>query len=159
MPVGIKYTSTCHVDLAPALDYGTTFAGDRRFIPIVGGRVEGPRLNGTILPGGGDWNVARADGIIHALAKYTIKTDDGVLISVHNEGYGRVDQALSKSVFSDDPSDATVKNAGSNWYTKTFPRFEVSKGPHEWLTKSCFLGDLLLPEGPYHVKIDVYEVV
>ncbi|OAL07660.1 hypothetical protein IQ06DRAFT_342375 [Phaeosphaeriaceae sp. SRC1lsM3a] len=159
MPASIKYAFTLHVDLAPPLDYGTTFAGDRRFIPILGGQVEGPCLNGEILSGGGDWNAVRADGVVHILAKYSIKTNDGVLIYIHNEGYGRANQADMKTVFGNDPSSASMKNGGSDWYTKTFPRFEVGRGPHEWLTKSCFLGDLLPPERPNHVKIDVYEVL
>ena len=159
MPASIKYAFTLHVDLAPPIDYGATLAGDRRFIPIGGGQVKGPRLTGEILPGGGDWNAVRADGVVHVLAKYSIKTDDGQLIYIHNEGYGRANQAEMKTVFGDDPSSASMKNGGADWYTKTWPRFEVGKGPHEWLTKSCFLGDLLPPERPNHVKIDVYEVL
>lgn len=159
MPLTTEYVFTLHVDLALPIDYGSTFAGDRRFIPIVGGRVEGPRLSGYILPGGGDWNAVRADGVVHVLAKYTIKTDDGISIYIHNEGYGRSSQAEMKDVFGDDPATASMRNGGADWYTKTFPRFEVADGPHVWLTKSCFLGDLLPPDRPNHVKIAVYEVL
>lgn len=154
-----NYVFTLHVDLSPPIDYGSTFAGDRRFIPITGGKVEGERVKGEILPGGGDWNAVRVDGVVHVLAKYTVRLADGTLIYVHNEGYGRADQSEMKTVFGDDPASASMKNGGADWYTKTFPRFEVADGPHAWLTKSCFVGDLLPPSIPNHVKIDVYELI
>ena len=157
----LEYAFTLHVDLAPPQDFGTTFCGQRRFIPITGGRFEGPRIKGTILAGGGDWNAARPDGVVHLLAKYTIQADDGTLISVTNEVYGRANQDTMRTVFGDNPAAASMEgvDGGANWYTKTFPRFEVAQGEHDWLTKSCFIGDLLPPQVRNHVKIDVYEVL
>ncbi|KAI5207277.1 hypothetical protein AUEXF2481DRAFT_91673 [Aureobasidium subglaciale EXF-2481] len=159
MPLSLEYVFTLHVELAPPLDFGSTHTGDRRFIPIVGGRVEGPRLTGEILSGGGDWNSVRSDGVVHVLAKYAIMADDGSLINIHNEGYGRATQADMRIVFGNDPASASLKKDGAEWYTKTFPRFEVADGPHVWLAKSCFLGDLLPPDRPNHVKVKVYEVI
>jgi hypothetical protein len=158
VPPSLQYVFTLHVDLAPPLDFGSTFSGDRRFIPIVGARVEGPRLKGEILPGGGDWNAVRPDGVVHVLAKYAIRADDGILIDIHNEGYGRASQSDMAGVFGNDPSSTSMRNGGSDWYTKMCPRFEVADGPHIWLTRCFFLGDLLPPQKPNHVKIDVNEV-
>jgi hypothetical protein len=62
---------------------------------------------------------------VHVLAKDTIKTDDGVSIYIHKEGYGRSSQAEMKAVFGDDPASASMKNGGADWYTKTFPRFRL----------------------------------
>jgi hypothetical protein len=154
----LEYVFTLHVDLAPPHCFGKTAAGERRFIPITGGRFEGPRLKGIILPGGGDWNAARSDGVVHVLAKYTIQAEDGTLISVTNEGYGRASQEIMEGVFGDDPSKASMVEGGEEWYTKTFPRFEVVPGTHGWLNSTCFVGDLLPPKTPNHVKIDVYEI-
>ncbi|KAB2882429.1 MAG: DUF3237 domain-containing protein, partial [Pseudorhodoplanes sp.] len=39
-------------ELADILHLGATPYGERRVINILGGTVEGPRLRGTILPGG-----------------------------------------------------------------------------------------------------------
>src|SRR5262249_34881846 len=44
---------------------GNTPYGERRIINILGGTVEGPRLNGKVLPGGADWQVVRTDGVVH----------------------------------------------------------------------------------------------
>jgi len=36
-------------------DVGVSPAGHRRFVKVTGGAFSGPRLRGTVLPGGGDW--------------------------------------------------------------------------------------------------------
>jgi hypothetical protein len=87
------------------------------------------------------------------------KTDNGAFICVHNEGYGRANQAEMKAVFGDDPASASMKNGGADWVTKTFPRFEVANGQHVSLTKSRLVGDLLPPDRPNRVKIAVYEIL
>lgn len=158
----LKYVFTLHVDLARPHEFGHTFSGMRRFIPITGGKVEGPGLKGAILAGGGDWNAARPDGVVHVFAKYTVQADDDVLINITNEGYGRAGQKVMEGVFGDDPAKASTGSGadpGEKWYTKTFPRFEVTSGKHDWLNKSCFVGDLLPPQVPNHVKIDIYQIL
>ncbi|KAL2817977.1 hypothetical protein BDW59DRAFT_152301 [Aspergillus cavernicola] len=94
----LQHVFTLHVDLAPALDPGTTFSGDRRFIPITGGHVAGPKLNGKIISNSsGNWNAVRLDGVVHLYAQYTIQADDGTLIGIINEGYGRASQETMKA--------------------------------------------------------------
>ncbi|KAG8630583.1 hypothetical protein KVT40_002202 [Elsinoe batatas] len=99
----------------------------------------------------------RSDGVVHVYAKYSTHTEDGTIISVTNEGYGRSSQEEMKGVFASDYNGAP--DASSEWYTKTWPRFDVEAGKHEWLGKSCFLGELLRPDRPGHVKIEVYEIL
>ena len=60
---------------------GNTPYGERRIINILGGTVEGPKLNGKILPGGADWQIVRADGVVHLTARYTAETETGGLMS------------------------------------------------------------------------------
>ena len=64
-------------ELADILHLGQTPYGERRVIDILGGRVEGPKLSGTILPGGADWQIIRGDGAADIQARYTIETDGG----------------------------------------------------------------------------------
>jgi hypothetical protein len=42
-------------------------------VPILSGRFEG-ELEGTILAGGADWQVASEDGITYLEARYSIET-------------------------------------------------------------------------------------
>jgi hypothetical protein len=74
------------VEIAEPLVVGDTPLGRRRIIPITGGRVDGPRLQGVVLPGGADWQIVRADGGAVLEARYTIRAVDGALIYVRNIG-------------------------------------------------------------------------
>ena len=60
--------------------------GERRYVPLGGGSVRGPELNGTLVAGGVDWQVARSDGALDIAAHYVIRSDDGALIEVKSEG-------------------------------------------------------------------------
>ena len=41
-------------------------------------------MRGTVLPGGADWQLIRHDGVAELDARYTLQTDDGAAIHVHN---------------------------------------------------------------------------
>ena len=65
---------------------GAAPLGERRYVPLGGGTVGGPELNGTLVEGGVDWQVARADGALEIAAHYVIRTDDGALVEVQSQG-------------------------------------------------------------------------
>jgi hypothetical protein len=54
--------------------------GNRAIVYVTGGKFSGPRLRGEVLPGGGDWFLARPDGVGCLDVRIVLKTDDGVLI-------------------------------------------------------------------------------
>jgi hypothetical protein len=60
--------------------------GERRYVPLGGGTVEGPELSGRLVEGGVDWQVNRADGVLDIAAHYVIRTGDGALIEVQSDG-------------------------------------------------------------------------
>ena len=60
--------------------------GERRYVPLGGGSARGPELNGTLVEGGVDWQIARGDGALEIAAHYVIRADDGGLIEVRSEG-------------------------------------------------------------------------
>lgn len=74
----------CDVDALVSLGAGPY--GERRFVPLGGGTVEGPELTGTIVEGGVDWQVGRADGVLDIAAHYVIRTTDGALVEVQSNG-------------------------------------------------------------------------
>lgn len=51
-----------------------------------GGKFEGPRIRGTILPGGGDWEVVEADSTAHLDTRYNLRTHDGATIYLQTRG-------------------------------------------------------------------------
>jgi hypothetical protein len=134
------------VTLGPATAPGKTALGERNIIPITGGRFEGPAIRGTILPGGWDWQLRRADGCLHIKADYFLKTDDGVVINILNQGV------------------ACPGPNGERPPVRTHPVFEPPLGKYEWLGKSAFVGTLEAgtsdANGPLNsVRIRIYRVL
>ena len=114
-------------------------------IPITGGTFEGPGIKGTIVPGGWDWQLVRADGCVQIHADYMLKTDDGVIINVVNDG------ALCMPEAGQPPKPA-----------RTSPRFEVPLGKYTWLGQTAFVGTLEGAKGPNGepaVRIRFYKAV
>lgn len=60
--------------------------GERRYVPLFDGTVQGPELNGRLVEGGVDWQVRRPDGVLEIDAHYVIRTDDGALVEVRSQG-------------------------------------------------------------------------
>ncbi|MFJ4046255.1 DUF3237 domain-containing protein [Microbacterium sp. NPDC089987] len=73
------------VDLGAPEVHGTTSAGLRRVVPILGGRITGA-VEADLLPGGADWQVVRPDGTIEVDARYTARTAEGELLLLHASG-------------------------------------------------------------------------
>lgn len=121
----------CTVTLAPTLQFGRTVDGIRRVIPITGGTFEGPRLRGTVLAGGADWNLARSDGAGSVDASYFLRTHDDVLIRISNQGVGGGPGGA--------PPDPA---AAEQFFMFTVPRFEAPIGPYDWLNRGTFVATL-----------------
>jgi hypothetical protein len=133
------------VTLGAAISPGNTAYGARNIIPITGGTFEGPGIKGTIIPGGWDWQLVRADGCIDVHADYMLKTDDGVIINVVNDG------ALCMPKPGEPAKPA-----------RTSPRFEAPVGKYGWLSQTAFIGTLEGARGPNGepaVKIRFYRAV
>lgn len=85
-PLTLRLIARLRVPIGEFLEVGDVPTGRRRVIPIGAGTVDGPVLVGEVLPLGADWNLVRADGTETVSAHYVIRTRDGVLLSVQNDG-------------------------------------------------------------------------
>jgi hypothetical protein len=117
------------ITLAPPQELGVTPRGRRRIVPISGGRFQGERLSGRVLPGGADWQLVRPDGVACLDARYTLETEDGALVYVRNEGlrHGPAD------VIAELARGATVDPA--SYYMRTVPHFETGDARYAWLNR------------------------
>jgi len=82
----LTYLTQVRCDVEAVLSLGAAPMGERRVVPLLGGEVEGPALNGRILPGGTDWQWNRADGALEIAAHYVIETPEGARIEVQSNG-------------------------------------------------------------------------
>ena len=146
----LEYVFTVEALLLPPLELGYVDGGQKRFIAITGGRVSGPRLNGEILPGGGDWQVVEASGVTWVEARYFLRADDGTVIEVTNPGKRVASPEVTTQLARGEEVDP------SDYYFRTTPRFAVQSGPHEWLRSSIFIARGI--RKPKQVLIDFYRV-
>jgi len=139
---GVEFVYEAIADLAPPQVLGQTPLGMRRQIPILGGTFEGPKIKGTILAGGVDYQLVRPDGFTQIEATYTIQTHDGVYIHVHNHGVIR-----------------DIDKPAPQGYARTIPEFEAPNGPYGWLNEAVFVGTLARVVGPKsQVRIGIFRV-
>lgn len=142
VPTG--YAFTIEAAITDAIAMGPSADGERRSIPITGGTFSGEGIKGEIVPGGADYQVTRTDGTTFITAIYMLKTDDGALINVVNEGYivppgSRGNAAL---------------------YFRTTPKFTAPTGKYGWLNSTIFVSAIRFdPAKPGIVIIDVYKVL
>lgn len=150
IPPVLEYVFTARVTIATPLELGQTAAGRRRVIPITGGTVSGPRLQGRVLSGGADWQSVLEDGTAHLVARYTLQADDGALISVVNRGLRRGPPAVLARLAAGDPVDP------AEYYFRASPSFEVVPGPHAWLADNLFVATG--ERAPHHVVVRFFLV-
>ena len=140
-PPGFEFAFEEVVTLGPDVHPGRTALGERNMIPITGGTFEGPRLKGSVMPGGWDWQLIRSDGCLQIKADYFLKTDDGAVINVLNTGVAcpPVDGVLTP--------------------VRTHPVFEAPEGKYGWLNRATFIGTLEpAGAGQHAVRIRFYRV-
>lgn len=147
---GLVFAFDIEVEISTPLDGGKGRNGHRRIIPISGGRVKGPRLNGRVVPGGADYELIRSDGCSVVTAHYAIEADDGTPIYIRNQGLFVAPRHIVAAVEAGEPV------AHDQYYFRTAPVFDAPEGPHAWLSDTVFVASCVFR--PTDVRIAVYAV-
>ncbi|MCU0813954.1 MAG: DUF3237 domain-containing protein [Burkholderiaceae bacterium] len=138
----------CDVDALVSLGPGPY--GERRFVPLGGGTVEGPELNGTIVEGGVDWQVGRADGVLDIAAHYVIRTPDGALVEVQSQGMRHGPPELMARLA------AGEAVAPGEYFFRTVMRFQT--GHPAWLHLNKVIAIAVGQREARRVILDVYRL-
>ncbi|WP_043363679.1 DUF3237 domain-containing protein [Belnapia sp. F-4-1] len=145
----LKHEFMLSARLEPPLAFGAGLRGDRIFFHAFDGRVEGERLHGTLLPGGGDWLIAHPSGWGILDVRTQIRTDDGALIYAHYPGLIEMDTAFAAAF-----ANGTATRF-EDQYFRTTPRMETGDPRYAWVNHSLFVGEGRVIEGlgvEYHVS-------
>lgn len=137
-------------EVASVISLGHTTAGERRYVPLLGGRVFGPELSGSIIEGGVDWQVLRSDGVIEIAAHYVIRADDGALIEVRSEGMRHGPPEVLAQLARGEPVDRDAM------YFRTAVRF--STAAPGWLHLNKALAVACGAREARLVRLDLYRV-
>lgn len=120
-------------DLEPPQD-----VGDRQIYVAKSGAIDGPRIKGTVLYGGGDWAKKRPDGSTMLDVRATMKTDDGELIYCYYNGI--------------------IAQKDSGFYFRTTPYFETKSEKYAWLNTVVAVG-VFKPAGANQVGYNIFEIL
>jgi hypothetical protein len=117
------------VIVPPPQKLGAVPHGTRVIAPIASGTFEGPRLRGTVLPGGCDWTLLRSDGVLELDLRLTLQTDDGASIYMTSFGLRHAPPDVLVALARGQPVDP------SKYYFRTAPRFETSAPQYAFLNR------------------------
>lgn len=149
---GFEFIFAAEGKLADPIQFGDTYEGARRMIPILDGHFAGPDIRGTFMStGAADWQHTRLDGVTQAEATYAIKTDDGVIIQVDNYGLRFGPDAVMKRLAAGEDVDP------SEYYFRTNPRFKAPVGKYDWLNRGIFIATGA--RAPNGIKLWFYKVI
>jgi len=132
-PPVLEFAFEVRARVADPTVVGRLPTGTRRIVEILGGTFEGPRLKGTLLAGGADWQIVREDGFTDIDARYTLRTDEGHLIYVSNVGIRHAPPDVIRRLNAGEAVDQ------SQIYFRTVPRFEAAEPALQWLMRSIFI--------------------
>ena len=118
------------VNVATPQSVGAVPQGARRIAPISGGVFEGPRLRGTVLPGGSaDWLLLRADDVLEMDLRVTLRSDDGALISMRSFGMRHGPPDVIAAIARGEAVDPAA------YYFRTTPRFRTAHPAYAFLNR------------------------
>jgi hypothetical protein len=124
---------------------------ERRVGEITGGRFEGERLRGKLLPGGSDWQTVRTDGAWTLDVRVVMETDDGHLIGMTYRGLRHGPREVMEKI-----ARGEVVSP-SEYYLRAMGFFETASERYGWLNNVIAIATgHRLPTGPIY---QVFEVL
>ena len=120
---------TLQVVVVGAQKIGAVPHGTRVTAPITQGHFEGPRLRGSVLPGGGDWTLLRGDGVLELDLRVTLETDDGALIHMASFGFRHGPPEVMAALARGERIDP------STYYFRTTARCETAHPKYAFLNR------------------------
>jgi hypothetical protein len=149
--MNLEYELTYQAMLKEPLAVGPGPYGMRLFFEVVGGHAEGPRLNGELLTGGGDWLLVGPDGWGRLDVRGQLLTHDGAAIYTSYFGLLEMNDKAQRAVAEGGETDF------GDQYFRTAPRFETGDPRYAWLNQTMFVAEGRLIRGP-GVEYRVYRI-
>ena len=147
-PIKLEYVFQIRIDFSERVSFQTP-NGRRAYVPAVSGVIEGPRLQGIVVPHSG----ADYAGNGRLNAHYMLKASDGTMIYINNTGY--LYPIDGKPIDRNDPS----WGGNREFYFRITPVFDTPIGPHDWLTRTVIVGTAKRHANPDYTIFTYYAVL
>lgn len=138
------------IDLEAPEQVGAGPMGRRSIFIVKSGEFAGPRLRGTVRPGGGDWLLSFAGGYNELDVRGTLETHDGALLYLSYRGVLLLTPEQGRR------SAAGETLSPREYYFRTTPRFETGDERYAWLNSTVCVGHGAF--GPNEVSYRVFAV-
>jgi Protein of unknown function (DUF3237) len=125
--------------------------GNRVTYIVRGGVVEGPRLRGELLPGGGDSLLFGSDGVGRLDVRATLRTHDGALVHVTVSGVADLAPAAMEKWGNGE------RIGWAEMYTRSTLLFETGDERYAWLNRVVTVAVNELARD--HVDYRIYKVL
>ena len=147
----LEYLMTYRADLEAPVEIGAVPSGSRQIYHVTGGSFEGPRLEGKILAGGGDWLLIGNDGVGRLDVRATFETEDGARVYVQYHGVLIINEKVGVAL-----AEGRETQYGDTYFM-TQPRFETGDPRYAWLNSIVAVSEgRVLPNA---VEYRVFQVV
>lgn len=150
MKAQLEHLFDLSIDFAPMPIYPSPL-GTRLDAIVRQGTAKGPRLDGEVLPGGGDWIVVGSDGVGRLDIRGTIRTHDTEMIHITSTGRVVLDDGTRDRFLAGE----TI--AGDQMYARTAPLFETGADAYRWLNGTVAVG-LIVELSLEHIRYQVYAL-
>ena len=125
-----EYLFTIALDFAFSL-LGDTPYGIRSIATLKSGNFDGPKLKGTVLPGGGAWTLVRRDGVLDIEVRLLLETSDKHQIFTHWRALRDVPEDVADRL-------RRGETVGPDaYYFRATPYFETSSEKYGWMNRVC----------------------
>ncbi|HEV2549160.1 MAG TPA: DUF3237 family protein [Stellaceae bacterium] len=122
------FTIALDVDVS---NLGDTPYGSRRVARFTSGSFAGPKLKGTVLPGGAGWMLFRRDDVLEIEVRIILETDDKQQICMSWKGFRHGPKEVIERLNRGEVVDPAT------YYFRTTPYFETSSQKYGWMNRIC----------------------
>jgi hypothetical protein len=132
---GLTHVYRLEATLGEPLDLGDVAEGRRRIVPLTGGMITGPAINGKLLAGASaDWQIVLPDGTAVADIRYTLQTNAGDLLYVRSRGVRHGSAEVLARLARGEDVDA------GEYTFRTSAQIETAAPDLDWVNKGVFIG-------------------
>ena len=142
-------TLSLDVDFTGILAIGATPAGHRAIATVTGGRFDGERLSGEVLPGGSDWLTTRAGGF-DIDVRLPLRSDDGANLALASQGRFLADEATMRRFRTGEQLER------QDYSVQIVAKFECGDQRYAWLNDAIVVGiGEQTPSGPSYAMFEI----
>jgi hypothetical protein len=149
--IGVEHVFDYHALLKATVAIGPAQYGTRMFHEVRGGTIRGPRLDGEILSGGGDWALIGTDGWTRLDVRGQCRTSDGALLYLSYRGLIEPSSAFLAAM------KTGVETRFEDQYWRVSLEVETADPRYRWLTQTALIGRGRVCAGP-GVAYEVFRV-